>query len=523
MQLINSLNILSEQGILDVNQGNQLLDSLEKGSISGYQDVINFLYPILFEKTFQREFTPGWHTCYFPKDNLSAKEIKIRGKAARNLLDALLKINLIGKAAYDEVIGKIRRKEIIYELEAFIGATTLQEFNENFTREKQLALLDKQLLYWLNTLGQSNTEKLKEAINGEKLHHYLDFFSFSDNAIVFESAKLPATPGKYLRKLCRELEKLTPGFIYDNLKQQLQHEDYNEAEGLKKLELQISFTVNAKKYKETVALNKVTPNGEPAFLFLSGGLENLFNKVLADHASDDRLILVQELSPYDRNHINPDRFAFLKISKREFTPFSQWRDAMFLHFSTVSYQNSFSHFKIAHALDIYNQAELLKSVAAKKNRQCEKKIYQKSVYYYSDILEEFPDSVYTIPQKLINTRQPYKRILKKLSAISAGIFNPVNINDGFKVKFSPKQDEPFKLSFISNGKKYMVKLQSNHNQLDYAFLQLVKRAVNDLKAGAKYYDLVSKDNGERFIFLNKKQYKLLENRSVLEFLHSGRI
>lgn len=520
----NPLQVLSEKGIIAPPQLKVLEHRFKNEAQQEYKELINFLYPIFYEKTFLRSCTSNWHPCFFPKEHLSVKEKKLRQQASEGILEALLQCNLIGQAAFSEIRQKIDQSLILYELETFISATTLQQFNESFTVARQLAFIDEFLLYWINGASQEQVHQLKQQVCNHKLASYLDYFTYSHDALVLHSADLPKELGTFISTLCWEIGKMTTGFLFSQLKYEVVKQNHAKGDHISTLFVNVSFLVNKHRYKQAVIIQyHQAPDEKKSFFWLVEGLEQLFNQVLADHNAPYRMVLVQAISKYDRHEVNKDRFVLLRVSRQDLNLFSLKRQELFLRFSNVSYKNSLTHFQLLHALEIYKKARLFEHLREKEVRQTEKKLFQKSYAYFSEMLAEFPDVICILNHKILNTHQPYRRCLKKLSAISGGRFHPTDINDGFNPKFTVKDNETFKLTFHCNGKKYATSLSSNHNQFDYHFLSLVKQALEDQHSSTRLYDLVNSEQGEYLIFLNKKQYRLLSDKKVLEFLNSGRV
>jgi len=129
------------------------------------------------------------------------------------------------------------------------------------------------------------------------------------------------------------------------------------------------------------------------------------------------------------------------------------------------------------------------------------------------VITYFPDVVYWFDTELGNLNDPYVEFIRKLSEISHGVFQPINISDNFSTALKSGVTVRFSL----NNKDYSKTFRIQDDWIDPEIFDFVKQVVVENNLGGQFYQLYEGGQGGIFIFLTPKQCQDLKTNELVNF------
>ncbi|MBK9461101.1 MAG: hypothetical protein IPN94_17135 [Sphingobacteriales bacterium] len=388
----------------------------------------------------------------------------------------------------------------------FISTFTIATFGQNYITEKQFT--DK--LYSKKICNDKNYQKFLTDIESKQLTDGLDFLKYCDKATIIYLKSYPEKPEEYLQKIHEDVASIIPDLKFTDFKFQIVLDSSISDSDSKFYEFIVSLKSNGKTYKQKSSyhLHSISKNEYFGEKIDQQEFYKIFNKILADIQSPYRL---HEVKTSKDNVMIWDRFGIIALTKEQADMLHG--GGVFFMPSYESFKNSLTTVRIEKAISEYQKIGLLSHLSAEQIKFATDKAAQQENRNLNDVLQCFPNTIYYFDTELGNLENPYAEILKELSLISKGMFNPTNIIDHFAKPTNKKS--LVKFSFYK--KEYSKQLLVEDDWIDPHFFDLVKQAVNDNKLNGQFYELYTGGQEASIIFLTIEQEKYLRANNLLTF------
>lgn len=236
-------------------------------------------------------------------------------------------------------------------------------------------------------------------------------------------------------------------------------------------------------------------------------LYTIFNKVLKNKQSRYRVHTFPFHSDYIQRASGKSNYIALEKWQTD-----SLRSGSYFELSYENFQNNLTSGKITEAINMYKEIGLFSALTKAQIDSCVLQVENREINYYSDILSGFKNIVYEADLEYGVDKNQYKKITKNIAGISRGGFKPTNIID----TYSWENKKKFRYGFTVNTKKYIITLTQPDDWLDTGFWDLIKKAEKEQDSKGQFYDIYPSD-GMRVIYLTAQQYKVLQERKILEF------
>jgi hypothetical protein len=184
---------------------------------------------------------------------------------------------------------------------------------------------------------------------------------------------------------------------------------------------------------------------------------------------------------------------------------------------TPSYESFISPLttvQIENAIAEYQKLGLFSHLSSVEISKAKEKVYEQENVLFRNVLEAFPNVIYSFDAELGNLEDPYAELLREFSVISRGVFKPQNITDEFP---SSLKNKKALVKFTINEKEYSMELPPETDWVESAFFDLVNQALADNKVNGKFHDLYTGDQIASIIFLTAEQAEYLRTNKLLLF------
>jgi hypothetical protein len=388
----------------------------------------------------------------------------------------------------------------------FILTFSMATFGQNYITEKQFA--DK--LYSEKICTDKNYQKLITDTESKQLTEGLDFLKYCDKATIIYLKDYPEKPDEYLQKIHEDVASIIPDLKFTDFKFQIVLDSSISDNDSKFYKFIVSLKSNGKTYKQKSSyhLHSVSKNEYFGEKIDQQEFYKIFNKILADIQSPYRL---HEVKTSKDNVMIWDRFGIIALTKEQADMLQD--GGVFFMPSYESFKNTLTTVRIEKAISEYQKIGLLSHLSAEQIKSATDKASQQENRNLNDVLQCFPNTIYYFDTELGNLENPYAEVLKELSLISKGMFNPTNIIDHFAKPTNKKS----LLKFSFYKKEYSKQLQVEDDWIDPHFFDLVKQAVNDNKLNGQFYELYTGGQEASIIFLTIEQEKYLRANNLLTF------
>lgn len=422
----------------------------------------------------------------------------VLGKQNSRTLKELKEIGLINEKIYNEALSSIEKNwlntsHLFYFL--FDKATFYEDFEENKIAE--LAFIDN--LRKQGLMSKENHDKLVASYIPFELKEKFEFVCYCEKAIIFDVKKLPSKPEKAYPVIFEQIKTLIPTFNFTDLQIQLVTNIKDEYE-FKEQKIHLSLKAGGHTYQYNFPYNyvKKVPDKkekEDTLFKIGGEFHKIVNRFLTDQNSEYRLYYANK--SYNEHGIySKDEFGLILMTQEQA---KAWGDFIFAE----NHDNTFNQENIKAIIADYQAIGLFKHLSKTEIEAGKNKVKETQINDYIDILKCFPKTVMEFFWETGNFKNPYEELLEEIANISGRLFNPIQIIDTFE---KSQKEKTTKLSFILNKKKYSQDLKMNGDNLDYAVITMVDKAMEEQNLGGKIYYCAENS----FIFLTKAQYNYLK-------------
>ncbi|MGE0638165.1 MAG: hypothetical protein AB7G44_07320 [Bacteroidia bacterium] len=367
-------------------------------------------------------------------------------------------------------------------------------------------LRDKQIC------SDSNYRQLLSDISNNKIENGLEFLKYCNKSIIIELKKYSNEPEIYLEQIHKETAALIPELAFTDFTFQIVLDSIESSDSFKTYNVVISLKSNGKiyRYESFTNANNI---GEYKQMEYFGKIDQqqyykIFNKILSDLQSPYRL---HEVKAYTGNVVDWNRFGIIALNKEQ----AHMLHRGGVHFSPSyeSFKNSLSSSRIETAITEFQKLGLFAHLNGEQISSAQLKVSQQENQTLNDVLQCFPNVIYSFDTELGNLENPYEELLNELSLISKGAFKATNITDNF----TKPTDNKALLKFSANGKEYSLKLKVEDDWIDPSILDLIKQAVTDNKLSGQFYELYTGGQDASIIFLTPEQAGYIRTNNLLIF------
>ncbi|MCU0351999.1 MAG: hypothetical protein MUF43_14415 [Flavobacterium sp.] len=425
----------------------------------------------------------------------------VLGKQNLRTLRELKEIGLINEKIYNEALNLIEKNWLntsdLFNF-LFSKAVFYEDFEENKIAE--LAFIDN--LRRQGLMNKENQDKLVASYLPFELKEKFEFVRYCEKAIIVDVKKLPIQPEKAYPVIFEQIKTLIPTFTFTDFQVQLITEDLDRE--FKEQKIHFSLNAGGRTYKSNFFYDyiKKTPDEKQKTdtLFKIGEeFHKIVNRFLTDQNSEYRLYYANKSENEHGGVYSEDEFGLILMTEEQA---KAWGRSSYFIFEE-NHDNTFNQENIQAIIADYQAISLFKHLSQNEIEIGKNKVKEDQINHYIDILRCFPKIVMEMTEETGNFKNPYEELLKEIATISGRVFNPIQIIDTFE---KSQKKTTTKLSFTLNKKKYSQDLEMNGDHLDYAFIELVEKAMEEQNIGGKIYYC-----GElTFIFLNKAQYSYLK-------------
>jgi hypothetical protein len=429
----------------------------------------------------------------------------VMGKTRSRTANDLFRIGLINEKVLDDIVAKIKLKELNSEL-AVVGFAKEQiHFYENLPIRKEAELKILNNLKRVEILSEATFQELTSPKNAGREFHRFEIFASCKNAKVLKNNQCLGDPIACFQNALDEIKVLIPGLDYEKIDYRIDERSFDWNENLFFLELKIQLDLDGKTYRSSSMQGSVDKKENPNWTLDSlninyrGSIFRMANKILANRNSPKRLYSI-----FEGGNDRRKKLAIMLMTENEF---KAWDDPYGMYFYPEDHNNFFTIIKLNELIDEYKLIGLLDHLTKKEMEEGRKKVHETMIYSYSDILINFPNLVVDFDWEYGNMTNPYEELTTEFAKASKGNFKPENIKDGFSENIE-KANTTF--SFEISGKEYKRELEMMGDWLDQRFLYLIDDAIKDNQVDGKFYDCVDDIQDDGYIFLTNQQFEFLQ-------------
>ena len=170
--------------------------------------------------------------------------------------------------------------------------------------------------------------------------------------------------------------------------------------------------------------------------------------------------------------------------------------------------------QIEEAIIGWKKSGVLKHLTTEQIETAKKQALGSDNENLNDALIHFPNVIYSYDTELGNLNDPYAELIKELSKISHGVFNPTDISDNFNSPIKNKVTVRFTL----NKHIYSKDCKIQDDWIDPDIIDFIKHTVAENVLLGQFYELYEGGQGANIIFLTADQQQYLKKNKLVAFV-----
>lgn len=434
----------------------------------------------------------------------------------KKLIDALYRYEVIEESIHRDLVQKLKNSE----QESVLASESVRNEIDIFQylyelAQKEAHIKNGKLAEYLKGLQQIDIIP-SEGLDVTSIRTQEALISLIKRKLIIHRDSLPETVETSYRYAFEALAKLSPDLSITDFAFAIQETTYDDFTYKSAV---VTFKCNGVPY---VSHNSYDEDYENSDLYdkLDGHFFKIFNKVLTDIGSPDRIVAVGRSVPEKINLIltTKDQYNFLGETGHGmgffFNRFTYF-DPYWYTLETPKYWNPFNLLnqnEMSRYFMVYDSLGLFSHLSHKAKQQHLAKMKEGFLYSYEEILYEAEGICMGFDWEMFDGNQPYKHAIEEFAAITRGEFTPTDIHDDFSFD-KPKASIGFKF----NKKIYTREVPVMGDWYDYGFLELIYKAIEENQLSGKFYDLPDGGQVSAHIYLTPAQYTYLTENNLLEF------
>ncbi len=438
-----------------------------------------------------------------PKARLTPEQQKKYIPEFKQYIDNLLSVEQISKVNSHMLTDAVDSSYITSRLQLLYLAIDRHVVEQYMNEIRLRPMVDSFLAYGMvDSVSYSN---LLSDIRQYKLKDYNDFLPYFKNAVLFSDTCFSANMMHCISVTMQKIAALVPGLTYSGLELMGIDEDifYN---------VRISIVANGRRYYGMDAVNKyTTTDGSIFFSQPIGGCIEILNKVLSDERSAYRLVSAIKSDKIKLTNWRVNTVAYAWAVTEPQVTYAH-RFYGLLDSGEGNFSEGF-HQVMDSVVGNYKSLGLLQYLSPQEIDASLIKLERKGYYGDRDILQAFPNLLFSYNSYVQSNSMPYADILHGLAQISHGAFAPVNIKDDY----GTTNGKDGTVSFTWKGNTYSTKVAVHGKRVDDKFFSFVFDIVKQNMPSYAYHYLCQDFHGNNFIFLTDEQYKQAREQNILRF------
>jgi hypothetical protein len=366
-------------------------------------------------------------------------------------------------------------------------------------------------LYDKKICNDTNYEKLLSDITSDKLNNKIEFLNYCSKSIIVELKDYPNELENYLEKIHTSTASLIPELAFTDFKFQIVLDSSVYDSTFKSYDAVVSLKSNGKTYRQKSFIKPadIEKNKQMEYFGKIDQQEyyKIFNKILSDIQSPYRL---HEVKAYIGNAVDWNRFGIIALTKEQA---EMLHGSIYFNPSYENFKNTLTSKRIDTASQEFQKLGLFAHLNTEQISAAQLKVLLQENQTLNDVLQCYPNVIYSFDTELGNLENPYDELLKELSLISHGAFKPTIIIDNFA---KPNGNKTL-LKFSFKGKEYSKELKVEDDWIDPSIFDLIKQVVTDNKLNGQFYELYTGGQDASIIFLTSEQAEFLRTNKLLIF------
>ncbi len=442
------------------------------------------------------------------------EKCSVWGKTFLTTFSKLKEIGLINQKIHDEIIKMVKEEEVLIEMYAMSHAASRTIFYEDYEEEKAKEHEFIKNLHKHNLISDENLKILLEPEKEKHLKSKYELVKYCENTKVFDVRDYSVDASQGYQEIFEEIKTLLPDTDIENFKAELITEEDWGGDMLEQ-NLSISFDANGNTYscQSFYDFKKINPETnevieEDTILQISNDFHKGINKYLADKNADYRLYFVNKSEPgqaYGR-----DEFAVILMTEKQVAAWGSYEPYLF---SRENHSNEFNTKNIQKFIATCDSLGLFSHITQEEIDEGYKCIEDLQDTDYQSVLYCFPKIIVAFDWETGNLENPYEELTLAFGEASRGAFTPTNIVDTFEKSW---EMETTSYAFDFKGKTYHKELAVETDWLDYNFMELMEKAMDEHGVDGSFHDCCGSGQFSGYIFLSNVQHKYLkENHPAL--------
>lgn len=474
---------LKEKGFISETQYAHLAPY--NGDSTGYKQL---LLEACYKSMLDRYQISPFSTFYFAiDDSISEADLETLKAQTKERINELNSIGILTKKEYDHLIELAHQYPLHPDM-FWQELLAFYHFSFKNSSEKLLALNQYLLDSGIITIAEWRllNDEISQDIKTNSLHMLLS----TKKAFLLGDELLTAHTDELLLK--NYLESLNKQYQFVNADS-------------------VSVYVNADKKSAEVS---IVHNGkrlsylqsyDPSFQGYEG-FYRLFNKVLSEKGSNDRLYLLGYVDIIG-SMAGRNRKVLMLLNKEQAEGLKEYALNFSWQINKENHDDSYLA-SITKSLDELKKTGLFNGITQSKYDSIKESILLQNLSI-AEALQEFPNLTSQFDVEMGNIDNPYEALLNGFARISKGKFNPTDIKDGFDIE----KGGQFEVSFKWLDETHKIELTVTDDWVDVNFDPFVNNLLSAKTDGYKFHY----STYEYYIMLNDEQYKLLEQKGLFDW------
>lgn len=433
------------------------------------------------------------------------------GKTRSHLAKLLIETGLIDTLIYKECQAAISKGHCPDEAHLLDFAAKRSYFYENQVQLKEQEAQRMTAFLRDGLLSRSEYDLLDSTASAPSIQKDWEMLAASEEAIFWDLSDHKGSTIQMYRHLTQEIADT---YFADRALQNLQvrAEFIKSSPHTKEYLLEISFMDQEMSYAQAFShgyksrRSKMSKSPVSHFFYL---FNKLLSDIESDIESDKRLFLIQIPDAYGR--VSRDHFGLILLSPQQANSYTLGRQSLL-----KKHQELLGPRQVRNALTQLDRAGLLNLSEPERGRLMDQ-LRPLEISSEAQILSFAPDRVVNLSLSQIQGRKAYKKLLIQLAKVSAGKFQPHNIEDDFSEDSFKRRES--RLTYDLAGKKFTRKLLLRNRYYPVDFIKMFRNSCTEAGLGGNFYLIRQGANYElSFIWINDEQLDTVKKHLGEKFL-----